>query len=43
MERSFLVSIIVSRYTAPPFEVQELTESIRFPRGSGEAHDITIH
>jgi len=41
---NFLVSIVVSRFTAPPpAEVQELTENIRFPRGSGEAHDITIH
>ena len=41
---NFLVSIAVSRFTAPPpAEVQELTENIRFPRGSGEAHDITIH
>lgn len=41
---NFLVSIVVSRVTSPPpIEVQELTENIRFPRGSGEAHDITIH
>jgi cation/acetate symporter len=41
---NFLVSIVVSRFTAPPpADVQELTENIRFPRGSGEAHDITIH
>jgi len=41
---NFLVSIVVSRFTAPPpAVVQELTENIRFPRGSGEAHDITIH
>lgn len=41
---NFLVSVVVSRFTAPPpTEVQELTENIRFPRGSGEAHDITIH
>lgn len=41
---NFLISIVVSRLTKPaPDEVQELTENIRFPRGSGEAHDITIH
>lgn len=41
---NFLVSIVVSRFTTPPpAVVQELTENIRFPRGSGEAHDITIH
>ncbi len=41
---NFLVSIMVSRVTSPPpVHVQELTENIRFPRGSGEAHDITIH
>lgn len=40
----FAVSFVVSRVTQPaPEEVQELTETIRFPRGAGEAHDITIH
>jgi len=44
MSLNFTVSILVSRYTSPvPAEIQELTESIRFPRGAGEAHDITIH
>ncbi|MFA9390510.1 MAG: sodium:solute symporter family protein [Prolixibacteraceae bacterium] len=41
---NFVVAIVVSRLTKPvPIAVQELTESIRFPRGAGEAHDITIH
>lgn len=41
---NFMVSLVVSRFTAPvPEQIQELTESIRYPRGSGEAHDITIH
>ncbi len=32
------VSLVVSRATeAPPKEIQELTESIRFPRGAGKA------
>ncbi|MEL7589480.1 MAG: sodium:solute symporter family protein [Prolixibacteraceae bacterium] len=44
MALNFMVSIVVSRYTPPvPAEIQELTESIRLPRGAGEAHDITIH
>ena len=35
---NFVVAVVVSRFTpAVPKEVQELTESIRFPRGSGEA------
>jgi len=41
---NFLVSLVVSRFTAPvPKQIQALTESIRYPRGSGEAHDFTIH
>jgi cation/acetate symporter len=41
---NFAVSMAVSRFTPPaPPEIQELTENIRFPRGAGEAHDITIH
>ncbi len=35
---NFLVAIIVSRITAaPPEEIQELVESVRVPRGAGEA------
>ena len=35
---NFIVSLVVSRVTAaPPQEVQELTESIRYPRGAAEA------
>lgn len=41
---NFVVALVVSRLTkAVPPEVQELTEQIRYPRGAGEAHDITIH
>lgn len=41
---NFAVSMAVSRFTPPvPPEIQELTDNIRFPRGAGEAHDITIH
>ena len=37
---NFVVSFVVSRLTAEtPKEVQELTESIRYPRGAGEASD----
>ncbi|WP_340066527.1 sodium:solute symporter family protein [Ascidiimonas aurantiaca] len=35
---NFLVSIVVSRFTAPPPEdVQEIVENIRIPSGAGEA------
>ena len=35
---NFVVSLVVSRVTAaPPADVQELTESIRYPRGATEA------
>ncbi len=35
---NFAVSLIVSRFTpAPPEEVQEMVESIRYPRGAGAA------
>ena len=41
---NFIISVVVSRITtAPPKEVQELTENIRFPRGAGSAKDIQIH
>ncbi len=37
---NFVVSLVVSKMTAePPEDVQEMVESIRFPRGAGEAHD----
>ena len=37
---NFVVSFVVSRLTTEtPKEVQELTESIRYPRGAGEASD----
>ncbi|ORE87328.1 ribonuclease E and G [Oceanococcus atlanticus] len=36
---NFTVAIVVSRVTAqPPAHIQELVESIRVPRGAGEAH-----
>lgn len=41
---NFIISIVVSRLTAaPPQEVQELTENIRFPRGAGSVKEIQIH
>jgi len=41
MAVNVLVSLTVSRFTKqPPGDVQELTESIRFPRGAHEAHYI---
>ncbi len=40
MVLNFLVTIIVSRFTAPPpQEVQEMVENIRYPRGAGAATD----
>ncbi|GGA79545.1 cation acetate symporter [Neiella marina] len=37
---NFVVSIAVSKVTAPvPEDVQEMVESIRFPKGAGTAHD----
>ncbi|MUJ26762.1 cation acetate symporter [Aliivibrio fischeri] len=37
---NFIVSIAVNKVTAEvPKDVQELVESIRFPKGAGEAHD----
>ena len=37
---NFAVSLTISRFTAPPpQEVQELVDSIRVPRGAGEASD----
>ncbi len=41
---NFIISIVVSRLTAaPPQEVQELTENIRFPSGAASAKEIQIH
>ncbi|MGV1098805.1 sodium:solute symporter family protein [Thiovibrio sp. JS02] len=40
MVLNFLITLIVSRLTSPPpQEVQDLVESIRFPRGAGSAVD----
>lgn len=37
---NLIVSLVISRLTpSPPDDVQELTESIRYPRGAGEATD----
>ncbi len=37
---NLVVSVVVSRMTSEtPKEIQELTESIRYPRGAGEAQD----
>ncbi|MDH5602317.1 MAG: cation acetate symporter [Cyclobacteriaceae bacterium] len=39
MIANLLISFVVSRATAPPPEnVQEIVESIRFPRGAGKGH-----
>ena len=41
---NFVVAIVVSRRTAPvPKKVQDMTESIRYPRGAGEVKEIHIH
>lgn len=40
MMLNFVVAVVVSRMTpTTPVEIQELVESIRFPKGAGEAHD----
>lgn len=37
---NFIVSIVVNKVTAEvPKDVQDLVESIRYPKGAGEAHD----
>ncbi|WP_372964111.1 sodium:solute symporter family protein [Marinobacter sp.] len=37
---NFAVAFSVSKVTAePPIEIQELVESVRYPRGAGTAHD----
>ncbi|CAH8192884.1 cation acetate symporter [Vibrio aestuarianus] len=37
---NFVVSIVVNKFTAEvPTEVQDMVESIRFPKGAGQAHD----
>jgi cation/acetate symporter len=37
---NFVVSIVVNKFTAEvPKDVQEMVESIRYPKGAGEAHD----
>ncbi|NAW97550.1 MULTISPECIES: sodium:solute symporter family protein [unclassified Vibrio] len=37
---NFVVSIVVNKFTAEvPTEVQEMVESIRFPKGAEQAHD----
>ncbi len=41
---NFVVAMVVSRITAaPPKLVQDLTESIRYPRGAGQVREIHIH
>ncbi|MGF1874362.1 cation acetate symporter [Photobacterium frigidiphilum] len=37
---NFVVSIVVNKFTAEvPKDVQDMVESIRYPKGAGEAHD----
>lgn len=37
---NFMVSIVVNKFTAEvPSDVQDMVESIRYPKGAGEAHD----
>ncbi len=41
---NFVIALVVSRLTSKvPEEVQELTEEIRYPRGSSEVKEIHIH
>ncbi len=40
---NFIVSWVVMKFTpAPPEEIRELVESIRYPRGATEAHEIEL-
>ena len=40
---NFAVTMVVSRMThEPPEEVQALVDSIRVPRGAGEAHELSV-
>ena len=40
---NFAVSLAIMKFTpAPPQEVQEMVENIRYPRGAGEAHDVHL-
>lgn len=40
---NFIVSWVVMKFTpAPPEEIRELVESIRYPRGAAEAHEIEL-
>ncbi|MDH3423220.1 MAG: cation acetate symporter, partial [Gemmatimonadota bacterium] len=39
---NFAITMVVSRFTPePPVHVRVLVESIRIPRGAGEAHEIS--
>jgi len=40
---NFVVAIVVMKFTAPPpQEIVELTESLRYPRGAKEAHELEL-
>ena len=40
MAFNMIVALVVNKFTPePPQEVQDLVESIRIPRGAGEAQD----
>ncbi len=40
---NFIVAVVIAKFTPPPNEqIQRLVENIRIPRGSGEAHDISL-
>lgn len=43
MVLNFIVSITIMYFTpAPPADVQQMVEDIRYPRGAGEAHDVHL-
>jgi cation/acetate symporter len=40
---NFAIAITVMKFTAPPpRDIVELTESIRYPRGAKEAHEMEL-
>jgi cation/acetate symporter len=40
---NFAIAIVISRFTkGPPHNVVEMVERIRYPRGAGKAHELSV-
>ena len=40
---NFAIAILISRFTkGPPHNVVEMVERIRYPRGAGKAHELSV-